>query len=91
MLSQSAGARPRWKQARVQVVWCSATLMHPDPVNLNQYLKGAFDALQDAHIIENDRWLWPERPVIMTRQADPCVVLYVSQENEEGLNGTQNL
>lgn len=83
MLEQSKGSKPNWAKARVLVVWCSTTKMHPDPVNLNQYLKGAFDALQDAQIILNDRYLWPERPVILTRQKTGRVILHVSQENDE--------
>ena len=82
-LDQTKGARPKWRRAAVVVVWMSKTRIHPDPVNLYQYLKGAFDALQDAEIIINDKHLWPERPIILTRQATAAIVLYVEEEKEE--------
>jgi hypothetical protein len=42
----------------------------------------ASDGLQDAGVIENDKELWPERPVIVTRDANPRVELVITEEEE---------
>ncbi len=71
-----------WKKASVKVTAYFPTARHLDPSNLIDSLKPAFDGLQDAGVIENDKELWPERPVIVTRDANPRVELVITEEEE---------
>ena len=71
---------PMWEKATVLVTWRSKTAQHPDPVNILDSLKAAFDGLEDAGIILNDKGLWPERPIIETKASWPEVVLQVEEE-----------
>lgn len=71
---------PMWERASVVVVWRSTTARHPDPDNIIASLKASFDGLADAGIIENDKGLWPERPIIETKAHWPEVVLQVEEE-----------
>jgi hypothetical protein len=75
------GRRPFWKKASVKVTAYFPTARHLDPTNLIDALKPAFDGLQDAGVIENDKELWPERPVIVTKDKNPRVELTVTEEN----------
>jgi hypothetical protein len=61
---------PRWASASLHVKFSLPTVLRHDPANLMRSLKAYEDGLQDACIIDNDRGLWPERPVI---DRDPCV------------------
>ncbi len=70
-----------WKKASVKVTAYFPTARHLDPTNLIDALKPAFDGLQDAGVIENDKELWPERPVIVTKDKNPRVELTVTEEN----------
>jgi Holliday junction resolvase RusA-like endonuclease len=69
-----------WKKASVKVTAYFPTARHLDPTNLIDALKPAFDGLQDAGVIENDKNLWPERPVIVTRDVNPRVELVITEE-----------
>ena len=69
-----------WKKAGVKVTAYFPTARHLDPTNLIDALKPAFDGLQDAGVIENDKELWPERPVIVTRDKNPRVELVITEE-----------
>jgi Holliday junction resolvase RusA-like endonuclease len=69
-----------WKKATVQVTAYFPTARHLDPTNLIDALKSAFDGLQDAGVIENDKDLWPLRPVIVTRDKNPRVELVITEE-----------
>jgi Holliday junction resolvase RusA-like endonuclease len=73
---------PKWKKASVKVTAYFPTARHLDPTNLIDALKPAFDGLQDAGVIENDKNLWPERPVIVTKDANPRVELVITGEVE---------
>jgi hypothetical protein len=73
--------KPMWKKASVKVTAYFPTARHLDPTNLIDALKPAFDGLQDAGVIENDKELWPERPMIVTRDKNPRVELTVTEEN----------
>ncbi len=66
--------------ATVEVVWNCTGMRHPDPDNIVASLKAAFDGLQDAGIVANDRSLYPERPEIRTKQPWASVVLTVRKE-----------
>jgi Holliday junction resolvase RusA-like endonuclease len=72
-----------WKKASVKVTAYFPTARHLDPTNLIDALKPAFDGLQDAGVIENDKELWPERPVIVTKDANPRVELVITEEGNE--------
>jgi Holliday junction resolvase RusA-like endonuclease len=76
-----AGNAPFWKKASVRVTAYFPTARHFDPTNLIDALKPAFDGLQDAGVIENDKNLWPERPVIVTKDKNPRVELTITEEN----------
>jgi hypothetical protein len=69
-----------WKKAKVHITAYFPTARHLDPTNLIDALKPAFDGLQDAGVIENDKELWPERPVIVTRDKNPRVELVITEE-----------
>lgn len=69
-----------WNKAKVHITAYFPTARHLDPANLIDALKPAFDGLEDAGVIENDKNLWPERPVIVTKDANPRVVLVVTEE-----------
>jgi crossover junction endodeoxyribonuclease RusA len=71
---------PMWERATVVVIWRSTTARHPDPDNIIASLKASFDGLADAGIIENDKGLWPERPIIETKARWPEVVLQIEEE-----------
>jgi crossover junction endodeoxyribonuclease RusA len=75
-----AGNAPFWKKAKVHITAYFATARHLDPTNLIDALKPAFDGLQDAGVIENDKNLWPERPVIVTSDKNPRVELVITEE-----------
>ena len=55
---------PRWASASLHVTFTLPGELRHDPANLMRSLKAYEDGLQDAGIIENDRGLWPERPMI---------------------------
>jgi len=80
VLKACGGKCPRWKKATVQVTAYFPTARHLDPTNLIDALKSAFDGLQDAGVIENDKDLWPLRPVIVTRDKEPRVELTIAEE-----------
>lgn len=73
---------PFWKKAKVHITAYFPTARHLDPTNLIDALKPAFDGLEDAGVIVNDKELWPERPVIVTKDANPRVVLVVTEETK---------
>jgi Holliday junction resolvase RusA-like endonuclease len=79
-LQAIAGNAPFWKKANVRVTAYFPTARHLDPDGLIGALKPAFDGLQDAGVIENDKNLWPERPVIVTRNKNPRVELVITEE-----------
>ncbi|MFN0127083.1 MAG: hypothetical protein ACKV19_10420 [Verrucomicrobiales bacterium] len=79
--AQMGSVRPRWVKARVLVEWHAQGKTHPDPDAVVSSMKAAFDGLQDAEVIINDRGLWPDRPVILTDQPWPVVVLTVTPED----------
>ena len=72
-----------WKKAKVHITAYFPTARHLDPANLIDALKPAFDGLQDAGVIENDKNLWPERPVIVTKDKNPRVELLITEEGNE--------
>jgi Holliday junction resolvase RusA-like endonuclease len=78
--AMSGKDKPMWKKASVKVTAYFPTARHLDPANLIDALKPAFDGLQDAGVIENDKELWPERPVIVTRDSNPRVELVITEE-----------
>jgi crossover junction endodeoxyribonuclease RusA len=69
-----------WKKATAQVTAYFPTARHLDPTNLIDALKSAFDGLQDAGVIEDDKDLWPLRPVIVTRDKNPRIELTITEE-----------
>lgn len=71
---------PLWKRAKVTITWRCCKQIHPDPDNIVASCKAYFDGLADAGIIENDRGLWPERPMIETGASWPEMVLTVEEE-----------
>jgi Holliday junction resolvase RusA-like endonuclease len=78
-------ARSRWTQvkpmekARVFITWDSATHQAPDPDNVIACLKAAFDGLEAAGVIRNDRDLIPMPPTIRRKQAAPAVTLDIEE------------
>ena len=80
-LAQMGMAKHNWKKASVHITAYFPTARHMDPTNLIDALKPAFDGLEDAGVIENDKNLWPERPVIVTKDKRPRVELTITQEN----------
>ena len=71
-----------WKKARVLITWEAIHSMAPDPDNIVASMKAAFDGMQDAGVVVNDRGIWPERPVIVKNRPWPQVVLTISEETE---------
>ena len=80
-VERGAGRGFLWQKANVQIIAYFPTARHLDPTNLLDALKSAFDGLQDAGVIENDKNLWPLRPVIYTKQKNPRIELTVTQES----------
>jgi Holliday junction resolvase RusA-like endonuclease len=72
--------KPMWLKATVKVVAFFPTAQRMDPTNLMDALKGPFDGIERAGIIVNDRELWPERPVIHTKQTNPRIEITVTEE-----------
>jgi len=73
----------------VHVHWLCKGKRHPDPDNIISSLKSAFDGLQDAGVVANDRGLWPERPVISVGEGVNEVWLVVSEEKQISLTTNQ--
>ena len=71
-----------WKKAKVNITAYFPTARHMDPANIIDGLKSAFDGLEDAGVIVNDKNLWPERPVIVTKDKRPRVELVITEERE---------
>lgn len=69
-----------WARASVHITMYFPTARHLDPTNCIDSLKAAFDGLEDAGVIVNDNNLWPERPVILTKQTNPRVELRITKE-----------
>ena len=78
---EAMGIVLNWKKAKVHITAYFPTARHLDPTNLIDALKPAFDGLEDAGVIVNDKNLWPERPVIVTKDKRPRVELTITQEN----------
>jgi hypothetical protein len=75
-----AGAPPpRWMRASVLIEAYFPTARHWDPDNLVSSCKAYFDSFQDAGLVENDRELWPERPVIGKDKDNPRLVLTIRE------------
>lgn len=70
---------PQWKRARVVVEWFTKTKRRPDEDNARSSLKAAFDGLQDAGILHNDRGLEHGPMVFAVDKANPRVVLTVTE------------
>lgn len=71
---------PMWAKAVMCVEARFPTWQAMDPGNLMASLKSHEDGIQDAGIIVNDRALWPERPVIVTRSSNPGITLTITPE-----------
>jgi Holliday junction resolvase RusA-like endonuclease len=71
------GNAPRWKSATAEIIWHSKTLKHPDPDNIIASLKAAFDGLQEAGVIANDKGLRIESTTIVTKHPWPGVSIIV--------------
>jgi Holliday junction resolvase RusA-like endonuclease len=72
--------KPMWLKASAKVVAFFPTAQRMDPTNLLDALKGPFDGLEDAGIIVNDKNLWPERPVLHTKQTNPRIEITITEE-----------
>ena len=81
-MQQLAGQKPMWKKARVLITWEAIHSMAPDPDNIVASMKAAFDGMQDAGVVVNDRGIWPERPVIVKNRPWPQVVLTITEETD---------
>jgi hypothetical protein len=79
-LAAMGNQRAGWEKAKVHITAYFPTARHLDPTNLIDALKPAFDGLEDAEVILNDKNLWPERPVIVTRDKNPRVELVITEE-----------
>lgn len=71
--------RPMWKSARVRVTWYTKTKRRPDEDNARSSLKAAFDGLEDAYIIANDRGLSHDAMVFAVDKANPRVELVIEE------------
>jgi len=79
-LSAMGKEKLAWEKANVKITAYFPTARHLDPANLIDALKPAFDGLQDAGVIVNDKNLWPQRPVIITKDKNPRIELVITQE-----------
>jgi len=64
----------------MQVVAYFKTKRFPDPGNFMASLKATEDGIADAGIVENDRGLWPERPIFGTDKARPRIEITITEE-----------
>jgi len=72
--------RPEWKRASVNVLaYLGPRQPKPDADNILASLKAAFDGLQDAGIVRNDRGL-ELGPVVRARRAKRSVIWLVVRE-----------
>lgn len=74
------GVPERWRKASVKVVAYYPTKRHPDPLNILDRLKAAFDGVQDSGLIMDDKGLWPERPEIYKDANNPRIELTITEE-----------
>lgn len=68
---------PLWKSAVVYVTWYTKTKRRPDEDNARSSLKAAFDGLEDAGVLDNDRGLRHEPMEFAVDKLNPRVVLRV--------------
>ncbi len=73
---------PRWLKARVGVTWGAKGKRTPDPTNILASLKAYIDGLEDAGIVENDRGLWADRPVILQDCGVATVRFEITEEKK---------
>ena len=77
-LSAMGTDRPGWERATYTVEWYTPTKRTPDEDNASASLKAAFDGLQDAGLIANDKGLKRDGPIVFAvDKANPRVVLRV--------------
>lgn len=73
---------PRWKRATLGIKAFFKDGNHPDPMNFIGSLKATIDGIEDAGIVEDDKGLWPLRPVFATDKENPRVELTITPEVE---------
>ncbi len=73
---------PYWRRSVLIVRFAFPGRCRHDPTNLMGSLKAYIDGLQDAGVIVNDKYLWPERPEIIT---DPQLADHPSAPMRRGM------
>ena len=74
------GDKPMWEKANVRLIAHFPTLAFPDPINFYDRMKAAFDGLQDAGLLKDDKNLWPNGGEFHKDAANPRVVIVVTPE-----------
>lgn len=77
-LSAMGTDRPGWERATYTVEWYHHRKLFPDEDNASASLKAAFDGLQDAGLIANDKGLKRDGQIVFAvDKLNPRVVLRV--------------
>jgi crossover junction endodeoxyribonuclease RusA len=71
---------PGWIKAKMEVRAFFKTRNFPDPDNLTASLKSSIDGIADSGIINNDKSLWPERPVFENDTSNPRIEITITPE-----------
>jgi len=83
-LNALAGNRPRWKYAACQLRYYRTSKRRMDPDKLLSWAATAIDALQEAGLIENDKWLThlPVEQVLGVPVQDERLEIEITPERE---------
>lgn len=71
---------PGWIKAKMEVKAFFKTMNFPDPGNFMASLKSSEDGIADSGIINNDKSLWPERPVFEKDTSNPRIEITITPE-----------
>ena len=71
---------PGWTKAKMEVKAFFKTRNFPDPDNLTASMKSSIDGIADSGIIDNDKSLWPERPVFEKDTKNPRIEITITVE-----------
>ena len=71
---------PGWVKAKMEVKAFFKTRNFPDPGNFMASLKSSEDGIADSGIINNDKALWPERPVFEKDSSNPRIEITITVE-----------
>jgi len=68
----------RWKHVTATIKWFHRTWQRPDKDNALAMLKSTWDGMEDAGLIENDKYLTPLPPIFEQDKERPRVEIILT-------------